>query len=265
MNCAAGIAANGDMVVLVSGWTNREPIGQATPATRGQILKPWVCRSSDKGKTWTHATAFPDPPQIGPGIDNQFVPFGDILRAADGSLCASVYTRKNEGRNNGLLRSRDDGRTWGEWVELNPIGNETAILHLGGGHWLAASRMFERSGEQHHIELFRSRDDAKTWRREGPLTLPGQITGHLCKLADGRVVLTYGNRNKNNFGVDARWSSDGGKTWGAPVRVAGTPQSDCGYPATVGLPGGDLVTAYYTRISQDHHYEMRVARWGLER
>lgn len=262
MNCAVGPAVNGDLVVLVSGWTNREPIGHSTPATRGQILKPWVCRSQDGGKTWTHTTAFPDPPPVGTGIDNQFVPFGDIQQAADGSLVASVYTRKDNGRNNGLLRSRDDGKTWGEWVELNPIGNETAILHAGAGKWLAASRMFERPGQAHHIELFTSADDAKTWRRQGPLTLPGQITGHLAKLKDGAILLSYGNRNKGNFGVDARLSADAGAHWGPPFRIASTPQSDCGYPASVQLPSGEIVTAYYTRISHEHHYEMRVAKWG---
>jgi hypothetical protein len=261
MNCAVGLAANGDLVVLVSGWSNREPAGNPTSPLKGQILKPWVCRSADGGKTWAHSTVFPDPPQIGTGIDNQFVPFGDILRAADGSLVASVYTRKDNGRNNGLLRSRDDGRTWGNWVELNPVGNETAILHLGAGKWLAASRMFERPGEAHHIELFGSDDDARTWRRRGPLSLPGQITGHLAKLPDGRILLSFGNRNRNNFGVDARISADSGETWGAPFRIASTPESDCGYPASVPVADGSVVTAYYTRISHEQHYEMRVARW----
>jgi hypothetical protein len=261
MNCAAGFA-NGDMIVLVSGWSNREPAGQPTPATRGQILKPWICRSSDDGKTWSRSGMFPDPLPVGTGIDNQYIPFGDIHRAADGSLCVSVYTRKDHGRNNCLLRSRDEGRSWGSVVEVNPIGNETAILHLGDSRWLAASRMFESPGDPHHIELFTSDDDAKTWRRKGPLTLPAQITGHLMKLADSRVLLSYGNRNRNNFGVDARISPDGGKQWGPPFRIADTPHSDCGYPSSVQLGTGEVVTAYYTRISPEHHYEMRVARWN---
>lgn len=260
MNCAVGQARNGDLVVLVSGWSNREPVGRSTPATRGQILKPWVCRSRDGGKTWSHSVAFPDPPPVGTGIDNQFVPFGDIQQASDGSLVASVYTRKDNGRNNGLLRSRDDGHTWGHWAELNPVGNETAILHLGAGKWLAASRMFERAGQAHHLELFSSGDDARTWTRRGPLTLPGQITGHLARLQDGRTLLSYGNRNKGNFGVDARVSEDQGVTWGPPFRIAETPESDCGYPASVEVAADEVVTAYYTRVSPGHFYEMRMAR-----
>jgi hypothetical protein len=263
MNCAAGLTSNGGLVVLVGGWSNRQPIGQPTPATRGQVLKPWACLSADGGKNWSRETKFPDPSAAGTGIDNQFIPFGDIHRSRSGELVASVYTRKNDGRNNGLLRSKDEGRTWGDWTELNPVGNETAILPLGGGEWLAASRMFERPGDQHHLELFSSTDDARTWTRRGPLTLPGQITGHLTRLSGDRVLLSYGNRNVNNFGVDGRISRDHGKTWGAPFRIAQTPFSDCGYPASVELDGGEVVTAYYTRISHEHHYEMRVARWTL--
>lgn len=263
MNCAVGQTVRGELVVLVSGWTNREPRGISTPATRGQILKPWVCRSADAGKTWTHTTAFPDPPAVGTGIDNQFVPFGDIHVADDGAMVASVYTRKNNGRNNGVLRSRDDGRTWGDWRELNEIGNETAILHAGGGKWLAASRMFERAGEAHHIELFTSADDARTWRRRGPLTLPGQITGHLTKLGDRSILLTYGNRNRGNYGVDARISEDGGERWGAPFRLADTPQSDCGYPASALMTSGEIATVFYTRVAPGHFYEMRAVKWKV--
>ena len=262
MNCAVGQARNGDLIVLASGWSNRESPGNPTPATRGDVLKPWVCRSRDGGRSWTHSTAFPDPPRLGTGIDNQFIPFGDIHHGADGSLIASVYTRKDDGRNNGLLRSRDDGHTWGDWVELNPVGNETAILPVGNGHWVAASRMFEQPGDAHHLELFTSADDARTWRRRGPLTLPGQITGHLTLRKDGSILLSYGNRNQGNFGVDARLSKDRGASWGPPFRIASAPQFDCGYPASAELASGEVVTAYYTRVSHARHYEMRVARWS---
>ncbi len=260
MNCAAGQAASGDLVVLCSGWDKRGPAGQPTPATNGRVLRPWICRSSDGGRTWAHAGEFPDPPQTGIGSDNHYIPFGDIHRAADGALCVAAYVRKDNRRGVYFLRSRDDGRNWGGAVPLNPVGNETAPLHLGRGRWLAASREFGRPGDV-HIELFDSEDDGRTWRRRFALTQPGQITGHLTRLADGRVLLSYGNRNRNNYGVDARVSDDEGKTWSPPFRLAHSPYSDSGYPASVPLPGGLVVTAYYTKLSSDFHYEMRVVRW----
>ena len=179
------------------------------------------------------------------------------------SLCVAAYLKQDTQRECYLLRSRDDGQTWGEPAVLNPEGNETAILHLGGGRWLASSRnnQHEMSGI---VELCTSEDDGRTWQRGKPLTLPGQVTSHLTQVQDGRVLLSYGNRNWGNFGVDVRFSEDQGQSWGPPIRIAGTPQQDCGYPSSVQLPDGRLFTAYYTKISRDYHYEMRVARWNAD-
>ena len=260
MNCAAGIAANGDVVVLCSGWADRNRRGEPVNPHR-QPLRPWVCRSSDQGRTWSVGTDFPAPPQDGVGAGNEFIPFGNIRAADDGSLCVAAYLRREQSRACHLIRSLDDGRTWGEAVSLHPGGNETDILHLGGGRWLAAAREF---GERRdvHLELFSSDDDARTWKRQQPLTLPLQVTGHLTRLADGRVLLSHGNRCWNNYGVDVRLSDDAGASWSPPFRIADCPRPDCGYPSTVQTADGTAVTAYYTQVSDDYHYEMRVAHWS---
>ena len=112
------------------------------------------------------------------------------------------------------------------------------------------------------LEQFVSSDDARTWRRIGPLTLGRQMPGHLLRLRDGRILLTYGNRSWGNYGVDARVSHDDGKTWGPSFRVATVPFPDSGYPSSVQLSQGDVVTAFYTQTAEGFHYEMRVARWS---
>ena len=94
-----------------------------------------------------------------------------------------------------------------------------------------------------------------------PLTLPMQVTGNLALLADGRVLLSHGYRYWNNFGVDIRLSDDRGATWSPAIRIADCPRFDCGYPSSVQLPNGRMVTAYYTQLSEDFHYEMRTATW----
>ena len=259
MNCAVGFGKNGDLIVLSSGYGSRGP-AYSTSGSR-KLLGAWVCRSSDGGHTWSVSHDFPDPPATPLGTGNHYIPFGNILPAADGSLCASVYLKRDDQRACYLLRSRDDGRTWGEAVVLNPTGNETAIVHLGNGRWLAASREFRQRPDV-HLQLFTSEDDGRTWQRKGPLTMPMQVTGHLTRLNDGRILLSYGNRNWNNFGVDVRFSDDEGQSWGPPIRIANTPYADCGYPSTIQLPDGNLVTAYYTQTSGDFHYEMRIATWN---
>ena len=260
MNCAAGIAGNGDVVVLCSGWADRGP--QGTPAAPfSRPLRAWVCRSADGGARWSRSDGFPAPPPTGIGKGNELIPFGNIRTAEDGSLRVAAYLRRGNSRAAFLLSSTDDGRTWGSAAALNPTGNETDILHLGQGRWLAASREFRQRSDV-HLELFRSTDDGRNWERRGPLTMPRQVTGHLTRLSDGRVLLTYGNRCWNNFGVDVRISDDDGLVWSPPVRLADCPRSDCGYPSTVQTAAGDAVTAFYTQISGDYHYEMRVARWN---
>lgn len=87
--------------------------------------------------------------------------------------------------------------------------------------------------------------------------------GNLIRLSSGRILLSYGNRNWGNYGVDARFSEDEGKSWGSPFRLAHCPYSDCGYPSSVELPDGSLLTAYYTKVSDGFHYEMRVAALSL--
>ena len=54
MNVAAGLAKNGDLVVICSGWTvDPQTVRPADAAPfRAVILSNWVCRSADGGRTW---------------------------------------------------------------------------------------------------------------------------------------------------------------------------------------------------------------------
>jgi hypothetical protein len=62
--------------------------------------------------------------------------------------------------------------------------------------------------------------------------------------------------------VLAKFSSDEGQTWGAPLRLAQTLESDCGYPSSVQRADGKIVTAWYSKASAEHDgYHMGVAIW----
>jgi hypothetical protein len=235
-----------------SGHSDRGPVGDARWFENSHPLRAWVCRSADAGRTWERLGDLPES-----GLSNPYIPFGDLVPGADGALRMSTYT----GDVTWLLRSADGGLTWGEPVLLRAAGGtETALLHLGAGRWLAACRV-EPGG---YLELLRSDDDARTWTFSQVLSLPGQHPAHLLRLADGRVLLTYGNRNRGHLGVDVRVSADEGATWAPPLRLAESPQFDSGYPATVQLAEGKLATAFYTALPGEFQYEMRVTRWGVE-
>jgi len=255
MNVAAGLAAKGDLLVIASGWSDRPGPGVPRWHQGAHILTPWVCRSADGGRTWERAAtvAYPDP-------DGAYVPFGDIV-GGDGVLAASFYSARRGGSSSAyLFRSHDDGRTWGDVSLIAPDDyNETAILRLTEGRWLAACRT-SRDG---HLELWTSDDEGRNWRGEGALTLPGQHPAHLAELADGRILLVYGIRNRGLYGVGARLSADRGRTWGAPSVLADFGDAtDGGYPASVQLADGTVVTAHYAnRVPMHHRYHMGITRW----
>lgn len=261
MNVACGLAKNGDLLVLCSGWTDvKQPMRPKQPVFRDDILSNWVCRSHDGGKTWSQIKVFPAPDAGW----THYIPFGDIKIGEDGALHVSCYggeftdpskSTKTKGYRSWHFRSDDDGKTWRRTSIIHPTGNETTLLHLGGKRWMAAAR--ERA-----MDLFVSEDDGETWGEPMRVTEKNEINGHLVRLKDQRILLSYGSRVKDEFGVLGKFSSDEGKTWGPPVRIARTLESDCGYPSTVQRPDGKLVTAWYSKASENHQrYHMGVAIW----
>jgi len=254
MNVAAGLGHDGTLIVLASGW------GQKEGTFRDRIVPCWACLSQDGGRSWERTDTV-EPPA---GRD-YVIPFGDVVCLPDGVLAVSCYALDavQKVSNSYLLLSRDGGRSWGEAM---PIGtgdhNETALLRLREGRMLAACRT-QADG---HLDLFLSEDEGATWQYKGMVALAGQIPSHLCRLADGRVLLVFGIRNEGLHGVGARLSSDEGETWGRPLLLAefgGAP--DCGYPASVQLEDGTIVTAYYANHAPYHdRYHMGVVRWQTE-
>ena len=261
MNHAVGLANNGDLLAMISGWSDLPMAGQASQHPgpfRAAVLDPVVCRSRDVGRTWT--TDFKSLPARCPD-DGVTIPFGDIVPGADGELRVAVYSAKGiVGLKPGselvfVYRSHDDGLTWSDPVSLSAPHhrNETAILHLGRGHWIAAARY-------HNLALFRSEDDSQSWNFQALVTGKSEFPGHLIRLRDGRILLTHGNRTEDR-GVDARFSADEGVTWSQSRRVMDF-QGDGGYPSSVQLADGQILTAYYAKsITGYDSYHMGVVTW----
>jgi hypothetical protein len=196
-----------------------------------------------------------------PGL-SWHVPFGDIMIAANGDLVAGTYAFARPRGNIYAVRSQDGGRTWPRIVPIAKDRHvEAAMLHLGGGQWLAASRRFEHLD----LDIFASEDDALTWKHVVTLDVKPVSSAHLLKLSDGRLLLTYGNRTSGDRGIDVRTSKDGGRSWAAPQRLVELDTGDCGYPDAVELPGGKLLVAYYADgIPQHQRYHMGVVNLTLD-
>lgn len=254
-NTAVGLAHNGDLVVLVSGW-------HYAPRRR---LPPWVCRSSDQGRTWRvdksrSAVFFPDGAEYDDRGQRMIKPFGDIVALPGGKLAASFY---HDYGTVWIHFSDDDGRTWPEASVLSSDHRgETAILRLQSDRWLAASRV-ERGPDGKTppwgLRLFVSEDDGRTWSPKQSLTSALQHPGHLLRLKDGRILLTFGMRGVGAIGIRA--SDNEGRTWSSGEVLQSLGKGDLGYPATIQLGDGSLVTAYYYSKPA---YHMGVVRWSLD-
>ena len=269
MNVAAGLAGNGDLVVIASGWSNRptqEQVerGEAIEFRDSQCLEAWVCRSDDSGNSWSLNRSFPPAPEEGMGL---VIPFGDVLPRGEDAAYVSGYSGKigtaEEDYNSCyFLKSNDNGQTWGNGTIISAgHNNETSPLHLGDGRWLAAARRISPGG----TDLFRSEDDGETWQFHTALGLGMQHPAHLLRLADGKILITYGNRCRRMWGVDARISNDEGDAWSPPVKLVDLGHTDLGYPSSVQTEDQKIVTAYYAARANEHsRYHMGVMIWETE-
>jgi hypothetical protein len=99
-------------------------------------------------------------------------------------------------------------------------------------------------------EMFESEDGGRTWHflsRVNDWGAPGDIV----EMADGRIACVYGYRLKP-YGIRARISEDGGRTWGSELILRDDGGSwDVGYPRVVEVSPGKLLTIYYINTKDD--------------
>lgn len=267
MNVAFGALPNGEALLVASGWSLKPDAKSVTGLEVDQILRPWVSRTGDGGRTWhVDRESFPE---FSPGGGHQ-IPFGPVQAGAGGDLLVPVYdnlknpeTGKTRWTKVYIYRSRDNGKIWGEPVSLDETANynETALLHVGAGRWLAFARTS-------HLVAYESRDNGRSWIRLGAVTEKYCYPANAIVLTDGRILLTYGNRAAGDPRIEAKLSADGGLTWSPPIRLVDVlpdPKQgleDMGYPSSVQLPDGQVITAYYAKRTRDYDgYQLSVIKW----
>lgn len=201
--------------------------------------------STDRGKNWDGPFRLPLFDTKGIAARTDYV----VLGKHDCLLFLTAA--KSDGREGRPLcvRTTDGGKTWRfeGWIGDEPKGYAImpATVRLGESELLTAIRCKEAT--RSWIDTYRSTDLGKTWKLEGT---PAPDTGvgnpaSLTRLADGRVCLTYGYRGEP-YGMRARLSGDGGKTWGREVTLRDDGGGrDLGYPRSVQRPDGKVVTVYY--------------------
>ena len=274
VNQAAGVAGDDALIVIMSGRDVNRELGDPERV----LPRPKVFRSEDNGHTWERIgeVAVPDT------ANHHVIPFGDVLSLPDGTMAAPFYAghksnkdikpnkdidRESDARRyqSFLIFSHDRGATWDDCVEIGTWDHdETSVLPMDNGRWIAAARTFTDM----HTDLFVSDDEGRTWEYGGPLALTRQAPAHLCRLNDGRVLLSYGIRNTGIYaGIGTRVSEDG-ETWGTPSVIFNPGKEGAGdgtYPSSVQVADGTMVTAYYSAgIPAHSRYHMGVVRWRIK-
>jgi hypothetical protein len=225
-------------------------------ASQPSQLGQWILRSEDGGLNWSAKT---------PSVVNS--PHGPIA-LADGRLLYAGKELWTGQRRVGVAFSEDDGRSW-QWAAEIPAreGDDPAEYHE-----LHAVEMPDRrvvvhirnhnpshAGETLQCE---STDGGLSWTKPRSVGVWG-LPSHLLRLADGRVLMTYGHR-RPPFGNQVRLSEDG-RSWSAPMNLSTDGASgDLGYPSTAQLADGSLVSVWYERLANHPKAVLRQARWSLE-
>ncbi len=144
--------------------------------------------------------------------------------------------------------------------DKNVVLNEPHLIELPNGRLICHirgenSELFS-GGEETLFTVFQSVSDdgGKTWSEpEMLLDKTGGAPPHLILLSSGVLLSTYGRR-KQPYGIMAMISLDGGESWEKDIRLyENTASDDIGYPSTVELPDGTLLTVFYAKEENDEN------------
>ncbi len=238
----------------------------------GRWRGSWLRVSDDGGESWRAPVKVPVSAPHGPirltGGDLLYLgkQFDTFEQLRFGKVVAVV--------------SSDDGATWRPLGET-PLADGTAwghyhephVVELPDGRLLGAIRVqnYENSPplEDAGIVPFSvmttvSVDGGKTWSTPRPLGFHGSPP-HLMRHSGGTLVLSCGYRLEP-FGQRIALSEDDGETWRCNLILRDDgPDADLGYPASVELGDGSILTVYYQKPARtSDKCAILWSRWRLE-
>ncbi len=218
----------------------------------------WVLTSTDGGLTWGDPVRGPD--AIHGGI---------VL--ANGTWMSPSY--RQEKGNIGIYTAPASTGPWTRIHTFETSGNsrrrfgEPHIAQLPSGRIVVSIRStaspYDDRNNHNRFYTVVSDDDGQTWSEVADSGRWG-FPPHLLTLADGRLLATYGYR-RPPYGERASLSSDGLNWTDLPALVldSDAPNHDLGYPASVEIEPGEILTVYYQKSDADSRPSIVATRWRL--
>lgn len=200
----------------------------------------YIARSDDAGRTWESCL-----------LERAKYP-RQVVVEDDGTV---LFMMADQDLNLTLARSTDAGRSWDfatgtvAWADADKGHfDEVTALRLRDGTLLAALRREIPGCEGEGFEdtmITRSEDDGRTWSAPERMVNTAEVHVCLTQLADGRLLATHSTYHLP-YGARAILSTDQGRTWDLehPVDLSISADLYVGWPVTLQLPDGDLITSY---------------------
>lgn len=144
---------------------------------------------------------------------------------------------------------------------------EPYALQLPNGKIVCHIRVDREKKDKRVFTLYQSEssDNGKTWTTPRPiLDVTGGAPAHLMLHSSGSLVCCYGYRN-DPPAVKAIVSKDGGESWSEPFVVCDkiAPTWDMGYPSSVELKDGSILTVFYAHTDPNGPANILTQKWRM--
>ena len=230
--------------------------------------------SFDRGLSWTPAQKLEVSSPHGPCVlsDGTILYLGKVMYSDRRPRPNDEY--HDYGECIMAYRSADGGRTWTEAGAV-PLPEDAGWAHfhephavqLPSGRILGMLRFQDYARQTPYAESFsmfetHSDDGGLTWSRPVYTGVCGSPP-HLLVHSSGAVLCAYGRR-REPFGERVMVSLDGGGSWTHDTELYPGVDPDLGYPASVELADGSVLTVYYHKYPKDRKCSFLYTRWGLD-
>ena len=232
---------------------------RAFPEDAKKYVGSWTMRSDDGGATFTSPARCPVSSPHGPVVmrDGRLIYLGKLFPEGMARPFGIVSCAESR-----------DGLHWDVLGEVplpenvtNGQFHEPHVIELNDGALLCLIRYHYPNGG---LGIYKSvsRDGGRTWSTPEDMNIHGSPP-HLLRHSSGAIVLTYGWRHAP-YGQRARISRDEGATWSDEIILRDDgPDGDLGYPCSVELPGGDILTVYYQKRPGESLTSMLWTQWHI--
>lgn len=142
--------------------------------------------------------------------------------------------------------------------------HEPHSIELKDGSILASFRVHYDNGlgfSSMTIYFSKSKDGGRTWSVPYSLGFNGSPP-HFLRHSSGAIILSYARREEP-YSERARVSFDEGETWSDEYILSYSKENDIGYPSTIELSDGSLLTVYYQRFEDDKHTSVLGTKWSF--